>query len=328
MSNMDMSRAADDLRSAMKGFGTNENLLIQVLGSLGPLEINSVKIAFNQRHKRDLMKDVHSETSGYFREGLEAIIRGPLDQDCHSLNESIKGIGTKEVIMNEVLLARSNADLNAIKNHYHHKYRRTMESDVKGDLSMKTERMFDMVMAARRQEESTPVIPQQINVDVQEIYKATEGTSIAWQDSKSTCLLTGTGRGGTDEMTVCSILTNRSNAQIRAISTSYHQRYQRSLAHTLQSEFSGHMQDALLYILSACEDPAKHDADLLEESMKGMGTKDVALVRRIVMIHWNRDRLQQCKGAYKHFYKKELAKRVESETSGDYKKLMVACVGH
>jgi len=129
-------------------------------------------------------------------------------------------------------------------------------------------------------------------------------------------------------MTVCSIMTNRSNAQLRAISIAYQQRYQRSLTNTLKSEFSGHMQDALLYILSVAEDPAKHDADLLEESMKGMGTKDVALVRRIVMIHWNRDRLQQCKGAYKHFYKRDLAKRIESETSGDYKKLMVACVGY
>lgn len=323
-----MSRAADDLRSAMKGFGTDENKLIQILGSMGPLEVNSVKMAFNQRHRRDLMKDVHSETSGYFREGLEAIIRGPMDQDCHTLHESIKGLGTKESAMNEVLLARSNADLNAIKNHYQHKYRRTLESDVKGDLSMKTERMFDMVMAARRQEESAPVIPQQIDGDVQEIYRATEGKPRRRPADAMRFSLTPSGRGGSDEMTVCSIMTNRSNAQLRAISIAYHQRYQRSLAHTLKSEFSGHMQDALLYILSAAEDPAKHDADLLEEAMKGMGTKDVALVRRIVMIHWDRNRLQQCKGAYKHFYKRDLAKRVEGELSGDYKRLMVACVGY
>ena len=58
--------------------------------------------------------------------------------------------------------------------------------------------------------------------------------------------------------------------------------------------------------------------------MAGAGTKDVALVRRIVMIHWSRDRMNQCKAAYKHFYKRDLAQRVQSETSGDYKKLMVA----
>lgn len=87
------------------------------------------------------------------------------------------------------------------------------------------------------------------------------------------------------------------------------------------------MKQALLYILGAAEDPAKHDAALLEEAMAGMGTKDEALVRRVVMIHWNRDRLHQAKAAYRHFYKKDLAQRIKGETRGDYEKLMVACIG-
>jgi annexin A7/11 len=86
------------------------------------------------------------------------------------------------------------------------------------------------------------------------------------------------------------------------------------------------MQDALLYMVRKAVDPAKHDADLLEAAMAGAGTKDTALVRRIIMVHWSRDRLQQCKGAYKHYYKKDLAQRIKDETRGDYEKLMVACV--
>ena len=125
--------------------------------------------------------------------------------------------------MNDVLLSRSNADLNAIKIHYNHKFKRSLESDVKGDLSAKTERLFDMVMSARRNEESTPVIPQQTDGDVSEIYRATEG------------------RSGTDQIVVCSILSNRSDGQIRAIAQAYHQRYHRSLQEVLKGEFSGHM---------------------------------------------------------------------------------------
>jgi hypothetical protein len=142
---------------------------------MGPLEVESVKDAFRQNHKRDLMKDVHSETSSYFREGLEAILRGPLEQDCYTLREGLKGIGTKEEFLDEVLLGRSNADINAIKAHYQHMYKRSLESDMKSDLSAKTERMFDMILAARRTEESTPINPQQIENNVNEIYKATEG---------------------------------------------------------------------------------------------------------------------------------------------------------
>ena len=304
---MDMSRAADDCRRAMKGFGTDERLLIGTLAKLDPLQINSCKAAYSAKHKRDLMKDVHSETSGYFREGLEAIIRGPLDQDCHALHESIKGAGTKESAMNDVLLGRSNADLNAIKSRYQQIYHRSVESDVKGDLSMKTERLFDMVVSARRNEESAPVIPQQVETDVQELYRATEG------------------RTGADQVAVCTVIAHRSNGQLRAISQAYHQKYHKKLTDVIKKEFSGHMEQALVYMVAKAEDPAKHDADILEDSMAGMGTKDTALVRRLIMIHWSRDRLHQCKSAYKHFYHRDLRQRIEGETSGDYKNLMSAC---
>jgi annexin A7/11 len=327
---MNMSGAADVLRKAMKGFGTDEDALIRILAPMGPLEVESVKDAFRQNHKRDLMKDVHSETSGYFREGLEAILRGPLEQDCYTLREGLKGIGTKEEFLDEVLLGRSNADISAIKAHYQHMYKRSLESDMKSDLSAKTERMFDMILAARRTEESTPINPQQIENNVNEIYKATEGkrscSSPISTHGICTDLLYSTGKMGTDELQVCAIISSASIAQLRAMAQAYHSRYQRSLEECIRKEFSGHMQDALLYMVCKAVDPAKHDADLLEAAMAGAGTKDTALVRRIIMVHWNRDRLQQCKGAYRHYYKQDLVTRVKKETSGDYEKLMVACV--
>lgn len=210
--------------------------------------------------------------------------------------------------MNDVLLGRSNADLNAIKQHYRRVYGHSLESDVKGDLSLKTERLFDMVMAARRNEESAPVHPQQIDADVQELYRETEG------------------QRGADQIAVCQIMTSRSDSQLRAISQAYKLKYHRSLEEVIRKEFSGHMEDALLYILHQAEDPAKHDADLLEACMKGAGTKDDALVRRIITVHWNPDRLHQCKAAYKHFYHQDLAQRIRGETSGDYERLMVECI--
>lgn len=84
---------------------------------------------------------------------------------------------------------------------------------------------------------------------------------------------------------------------------------------TLTNELS------VLFIIGAAADPAKNDADILEASMAGLGTKDQALVRRVVMIHWDKQRLQQCKAAYKHFYKKDLAARIQSETSGKYRSI-------
>ena len=159
----------------MKGFGTDEKALIRTLATKDPLQVNVIRDTYNQRFRKHLLTDVQGEVSGWFEEGLCAIIRGPLMQDVVLLHNAMDGPGTKEKVLNDVLLGRSNADMRAIKDLYKRTFHTSLESDVKGDLSMKTERHFLMVLAANRNEDSAPVVPSQIDQDVMELYKATEG---------------------------------------------------------------------------------------------------------------------------------------------------------
>ena len=92
-------------------------------------------------------------------------------------------------------------------------------------------------------------------------------------------------------------------------------------------EFSGHMEEALLFQLRHAIDKYMHAAAQLEASMAGMGTKDHLLVSRVVRYHWDRNELANVKGAFQQKYRKSLASRIKGETSGDYSRLMVACVG-
>lgn len=300
---------ADLLRKAMKGFGTDEKTLIRVLANKDPMQVNAIRTAYYNRHKRHLLNDVQSEVSGWFEEALCAIIRGPLQQDVVLLRKGTDGPGTKEEILNDVLLGRSNADMNAIKQEFQKTYRTSLESVIKGELSMKTERHFLMVLAANRNEESAPVVPQQIDQDVMDIYRATEGKT------------------GTDELLVCSIFSQRSNAQIGAIAHTYKQKFTRDLETVIIKEFSGHMERALLHQLRTGTDRAMRDALLLEDAMKGMGTEDRLLVNRVIRVHWDRNHMMQVKGAYQHRFHKSVTSRIRGETSGDYERLMVACFG-
>ncbi|PHH65530.1 hypothetical protein CDD81_2310 [Ophiocordyceps australis] len=305
----DATPDAQALRGAMKGFGTDEKTLIRVLSTKDPLQVDLLRNTFDRSFNRNLIKDLKSETSSWFEKGLLQLARGPLLADVHGLYDAMAGPGTKEVVLNDILLARSNADIKAIKSAYYQTFRKSLEETVKGDLSMKTERHFLMVLAANRAEDAAPVIPQQVDDDVLQIYKATEG------------------RMGTDEILVCSVLSSRNDNQIRAIAHSYKQRFNRDLEKVIKSEFSGHMQDALLFQLRHAVDKYMHAANLLEESMAGMGTKDHLLVSRVVRFHWDRNTLANVKGAYQHKYGKSLASRIRGETSGDYRNLMLACVG-
>jgi annexin A7/11 len=87
------------------------------------------------------------------------------------------------------------------------------------------------------------------------------------------------------------------------------------------------MEDALLFQLRHAIDKYMHAAILLEDAMAGAGTKDHLLVARVVRYHWDRNGVANIKGAYQQRYHKGLASRIKGETSGDYERLMLGCLG-
>ena len=292
----------------MKGFGTDEKALITTMAKKDAMQMNTIRTQFDQRLMRNLISDLEKETSGYFEKGLVQIARGPLAGDCYTLYNAMKGLGTKEVALDDVLIGRSNADVNAIKAEYQRIFKKSLEADLRGDLSAGTEQMYMMIISARRAEDSAPIIPQQIESDVTELNRAI-GNIISKNSAQ-----------------VCDILITRNDAQLRAIAQAYQQRFHAALPKVIVDKFSGHMEDALTLLLARAINRPEAEATRLEDSMAGLGTKDELLVQRVVRCHWDQNFMRQVSDAYKRKYGKSLVKRIEGETRGDYERLMVACV--
>lgn len=87
------------------------------------------------------------------------------------------------------------------------------------------------------------------------------------------------------------------------------------------------MKDALSFQLNHAVDKYMHAAAMLEDAMAGAGTKDHLLVGRVIRYHWDRHAMANIKAAYQQRYKQSLSKRIKGETSGDYERLMIACIG-
>ena len=317
---VDATAAAKALYNALISLDRgSEAILISTLSHYPAADIPNLAATYRRNHSRDLEADITRKTKpiplvgSHFTEALLAIARGPLHEDVFLLRKSLKGAGTNEKLLNDVVLSRSNADLNAIKAAYYATYQRTAEADVDDDFSGFTEgntrRFYSMVLAATRADEPAPVIPQAIESDVDAIHIAAEANK--------------------DQMTVCSILSSRSDAQIRAIAHFYEQKFRITLEKVILKDFrfSPDLKNALIQIVSAALDRAMRDAVRLEECMKGAGTKDDLLVARVVQLHWNRDHMGQVKGAYKIRYKKDLVARIHGELSGNYQTLLKAMVG-
>lgn len=293
----------------MKGFGTHNKRLIEVLAHIpDPPHMTKLRETYNTQFKRDLLKDLHSETSGHFREGLLGLARGPLDQDVYLAHHALSGLGTKEHLLDDTLLGRSNADMKAIKFAFHKHYTRDLKAEVSQDLSLKTEKLFEYVLAADRAEENQPINYAEIEDKVDRLYNATEGQS--W---------------GHNADAVCQIFAFSSDGQLRAINQRYQQKYRHDLDHIVKHNFSGHMEHALRLMLARAVDRIKCDADQMEHAMSGIGTHDTLLVERMVRAHaMGTEHMRQVGIAYKQFHGQELRNRIHGETSGHSRDLMLA----
>lgn len=295
----------DIIYKACKGFGTDEKALISIFGYREGDVIDAIRDQYSNHTKRDLITTLEKETSGNFRTALKAVAYGPSECDVFFANLAIAGFGTNESMLTEAIMGKTNAEVNRMKSIYPLRYKESLEAAVRGDLSMKTEKLFMMALSGQRIEDWEPINPQVVANDVAAIHNACAGL-------------------GTDELLVCSLLTRASEPYLRAMAAEYKNRHKIDLVKLLKKEFSGHMQDALVYIVEGALNKPMRDAILLEASMKGIGTRDELLISRLVRMHWNKHHFELVKGEFQRMYGRDLKGRVKGETSGDYQKLMVA----
>lgn len=295
----------DIIYRACKGFGTDENAIIKVLAFRDGPTINAIREQYPIHTKRDLIATLEKETSGNFRTVLKAVAFGPIECEVFFANLAVAGLGTNEALLTECIMGKSNTEINEMKRLYPGRYRETLENAVDGDLSMKTQKMFMMMLSGVRMEEQAQINTQAVLGDTAALHKATRGF-------------------GTDDLAICTIFTRSSDAHLRAVAAEYQRQHGAELTKLIRREFSGHMHDALLYIINGALNRVARDVELLEDSMKGFGTRDELLISRLVRARWNKPHFDQVKQMYRTKYGKELGLRVKGETSGDYGRMMVA----
>jgi hypothetical protein len=291
----------------MKGLGTDEDAVIRVICPRTPAEIEALKTAYQTKHGKDLIKVIESELSGDFLRVIVGILKDPRQFDADVLHSAMAGLGTNEQTLLLWLVGRSNEQKTKIKDLYTRSHSKSLEavigSEVSGDL-----KKFMLGLCQNREPESTPVSDAAARDDAERLYRA------------------GEGKLGTDEATFIEIFTRRSLAHLKQVFAIYETIHKRHTMHkAVESEFSGDLRRGLLGVVTFVRSPGEFWADALRLAMKGAGTDEATLSRVIV---GNRDIMPQIKSAYSAKYSKSLWQDVNSETSGDYKKSLLAIIGN
>ncbi|OUM65616.1 hypothetical protein PIROE2DRAFT_7373 [Piromyces sp. E2] len=301
----EVTKACAELRDSMKGLGTNEAKLISVIGTYPPNQMNQIIKGYKSHYGKSLEAAVKSETSGNFGKLCVALSKSILDFDVYCLHEAIAGLGTDEDCLIEILVGRTNSDIQAISQAYKEKYRNSLEKDIKGDTSGYFRALLVALVQGNRDETFGA---RDVMKDVESLYRA------------------GEAKLGTDERTFISILCGRPEAHLRQVFAQYQQKYGKTMEKVIKSEFSGDIKKALTNLVKSITNRNEYIAEQFENSMKGLGTKDNKLIRLTVRYR-DPSIIAPIKEAYKTMYGKSLKKRIEGDTSGDYRKLLLTCIG-
>ncbi|XP_038052287.1 annexin A6-like [Patiria miniata] len=303
--NFDKDHDTQALRKAMKGLGTDEQAIIDVLSSRSNAQRQELIIQFKSSYGRDLVKDLKSELGGHFEDAILALMERPHVYDAQCLKKAMKGLGTDEDTLIEIMCARNNAEIKAIKEAYKKEFKGDLEKALASETSGDFKRVLIGLCTAGR-DETAAVNIEKVREDAMALQTAAKGF-------------------GTDESEFQRILVSRSKEHLKALFDEYEKLTGKAIEATIKSEMSGNLKTAYLTIVAFFRSPVQFYADQLQKAMKGVGTDERQLIR-IIVSRCEVD-LGHIKTAYTAKHGKSLAEAIKSETSGDFRKILIALVG-
>ncbi|XP_017287598.1 annexin A11a isoform X2 [Kryptolebias marmoratus] len=294
------------LRKAMKGFGTDEHAIIELLGSRSNKQRVPLLRAYKTSYGKDLIKDLHSELSGDFRKLVMATLKSPAQFDASELHTAMKGAGTDEACLIEILSSRSNAEIKEINRVYKEEHKKTLEDAIQSDTSGHFRRLLISLAQGNRDEREA--------VDI----------SLAKQDAQS-LYAAGEQKLGTDESKFNAILCARSKPHLRTVFYEYQKMSGRDIESSIGREMSGDLESGMLAVVKCIKNTPAYFAERLYKAMKGLGTKDQTLIR--IMVSRSEVDMLDIRQEYVKNYGKSLYTHISGDTSGDYKKLLLKFCG-
>uniref|UniRef100_A0A672ICT7 Annexin n=1 Tax=Salarias fasciatus TaxID=181472 RepID=A0A672ICT7_SALFA len=307
-SGFDPAADAQALRKAMKGFGTDEDAIIDIVAQRSNAQRQEIRQTFKSLLGRDLMKDLKSELSKNLERLIIGLMLTPAEFDAKMMRKAMEGAGTDEHALIEILVTRNNEQIQAMNAAYKDAYKKSLEDAIQSDTSGHFCRILVSLTQGAREE--GPADMERALADAQELADACNADS----DDM--------------EMKFMSILCTRSFPHLRKVFQEFVKCSNKDIEQIIKKEMSGDVKNAFYAIVRSVKNQPSYFADRLYKAMKGLGTDDRALIR--IMVSRSEVDLFNIRKEFKETHDASLHEFIQGDTSGDYpaeKTLLILCGG-
>ncbi|KAI3824460.1 hypothetical protein L1987_05920 [Smallanthus sonchifolius] len=300
------SEDCEQLRKAFAGWGTNEDLIIQILAHRNGAQRKKIQETYSETYGEDLLKDLDSELSSDFQRAVLLWTLEPAERDAYLVNEATKKLTASNWVIMEVACTRSSDQLLCARKAYHAKYKKSLEEDIAHHTSGDFRKLLVPLVSAFRYE------GDEVNM------------SLAKSEAKTFHQKICDKAYNDDE--VIRILATRSKPQLNATFNHYNDQFGNAITKDLKADPEDEYLKLLRSIIKCLTVPEKYYEKVLRLAINKLGTDEKALTR-VVVTRAEVD-LQRIAEEYQRRNSVPLERAVAGDTSGDYEKMLLALMGH
>ena len=298
-----MSDELDKLEAAVTG--KEENYFIDLTLNKTNSERIKLRDDYKAKFGRDLLEDFEKNFKSDFLETLIGVFKSPAEYDADLLYKAMKGIGSDKDIITEVLCFRNPERINQIKEKFQEKYGKDLVAEIKSETSGDYQKIVLKLLEGDRTQDGKADVEKCSGI-ADELYKA------------------GEGKIGTDESIFIKYFTSLSPNELLIVCKEYHKKYKKNMLDVIENEFNGNEKKLLTVMLYALFSPSEFFAKQIMESIKGIGTDDVKLIRSVIT-RYSID-MKKVKKYFKKMYNKELLDEVKDDVNGSYGRILEALI--
>ncbi|TYI54214.1 hypothetical protein E1A91_D11G059900v1 [Gossypium mustelinum] len=284
------SEDAEQLRKAFEGWGTNEQLIIDILAHRNAAQRNSIRKVYGEAYGEDLLKCLEKELTSDFERAVLLFTLDPAERDAHLANEATKKFTSSNWILMEIACSRSSHELLNVKKAYHARYKKSLEEDVAHHTTGEYRKLLVPLVSAFRY----------------------EGEEVNMTLAKS-------------EAKILHDKISRSKAQLNATLNHYNTSFGNAINKDLKADPSDEFLKLLRAVIKCLTTPEQYFEKVLRQAINKLGSDEWALTR-VVTTRAEVD-MVRIKEAYQRRNSIPLEQAIAKDTSGDYEKFLLALIG-